>query len=95
MDRNEIEGLLSKHKPILRENYFVSRIGLFGSYARDEQTEQSDIDILVDFDGPIAFEFLDLKDYLERLFAKKVDLVTIRSLKPYVKNDVLNEVRYA
>ena len=85
MTRDEIEKLLRKHKPILRERYYVSKIGLFGSYVRNEQTEQSDVDILVDFDGPVAFEFLDLKEYLETLFKKRVDLATSRSLKPSLK----------
>ena len=95
MTKNEIEELLKKHKPTLRENYFVSKIGLFGSYVRDEQTDQSDVDILVEFDGPVAFEFLDLHEYLEKLFRKKVDLVTRRSLKPYARDEILSEVRYA
>jgi uncharacterized protein len=94
MDREGIEKILKEHKEILAEQYFVQKIGLFGSYVRNEQKEESDVDILVEFDGPVSFEFLDLKDYLESLFCKPVDLVTTRSLKPYLREEILNEVRF-
>ena len=72
----EIEAILRKHKEELRERFGVSSIAIFGSYARGEETELSDVDILVEFERPIGWEIVDLKDYLESLLGIKVDLVT-------------------
>jgi uncharacterized protein len=94
MQREDIEKILSEHREILISEYHVSRIGLFGSYARNEQTEKSDVDILVDFSHPLGLKFVSLKFYLESLFGKPVDLVSSKALKPYIKDNVLREVRY-
>ena len=75
--------------------FHVKRIGIFGSYARGEQTEASDIDILVEFSAPIGWEIVDVKDYLEQLLELRVDLVTIPALKPQYRDRVLGEVVYA
>ena len=92
--REEIEARLKKHKPFLTERFKVKRIGLFGSYIRGEQTEGSDVDILVEFSTPIGWEFIDLKDFLESLLGLKVDLVTEGALKPQMKDRILQEVVY-
>ena len=89
-----IEERLKKYKPQLAEKYNVKEIGFFGAYARREQTEESDVDILVEFSGPIGWRFIDLKDELEEILGKKVDLVTKNALKPQMKNDILKEVIY-
>ncbi|MHA0858503.1 nucleotidyltransferase family protein [Paenibacillus sp. CMAA1364] len=94
MKREEIGNILKDQKEILLEQYFVGKIGIFGSYAREEQTETSDIDILVEFIRPVGFEFLELKDYLESIFNKPVDLVTENALKPYMKQEILSEVQF-
>lgn len=89
-----IEERLRQYKPQLAERYNVGKIGLFGSFARGEQTEDSDVDILVEFTEPVGWEFIDLKDELEEILGKKVDLVTKNALKPQMKNDILKEVIY-
>jgi predicted nucleotidyltransferase len=94
MSRYEIEEMIKKHKPILHEKYKVESIGIFGSYARNQETDESDIDILVSFHEPVGWEFVDLKEYLENLLRKKVDLVTEGALKPQLKEAVLREVVY-
>jgi uncharacterized protein len=94
MKRQDIEHILKEQKSYLADKYFVSKIGLFGSYARDEQSSESDIDILVDFIKPVGFEFIDLKDYLESLFNKPVDLVTVNAIKPFMRQEILDEVQY-
>ncbi|MBS3901942.1 MAG: nucleotidyltransferase family protein [Dethiobacter sp.] len=94
MSRFEIEEIIKKHKPILHEKFKVKSIGIFGSYARNQETDKSDIDILVSFREPVGWEFVDLKEYLENLFGKKVDLVTEGALKPQLKDAVLREVVY-
>ncbi len=94
MKREDIERILREQKYYLSENYYVEKIGIFGSYARNEQSNESDIDILVVFSRPVGFKFIDLKDYLESLFKKPIDLVTENALKPYMKDDILSEVLY-
>jgi uncharacterized protein len=94
MQKKDIEKILWEHKDILAEEYHVSRIGLFGSYVRNEQTEKSDVDILVEFSRPLGLKFVSLKFYLESLFGKPVDLVSSKALKPYIKDHILREVQY-
>lgn len=70
-------------------------MGIFGSFAKGEGREESDIDILVEFEKTVDFfEFLDLKEFLENLFHREVDLVTKRALKPLIKEKILKEVIY-
>jgi predicted nucleotidyltransferase len=74
----------------------VKEIGIFGSVARSEQTAASDVDVLVEFSEPVGFfAFLDLEDFLTRIFGKKVDLVTKRALKLAVKDQILKDAVYA
>lgn len=94
MDRSEIEEIIRKNKIFLEKKFFVKKIGLFGSYVREQQTEESDVDILVEFSKPVGLEFFDLKEYLESVLNKKVDLVTIGALKPTMKDRILKEVRF-
>jgi len=93
--KKEIEKLLRKKKPYLKKRFNVIEIGFFGSYARGEETDKSDIDILVSFSDSIGWEFIDLKEYLEKLLDCTVDLVTIKALKPQLKESILREVVYA
>ncbi|QDA32428.1 nucleotidyltransferase family protein [Thermococcus indicus] len=72
----EIEAILKEHKEELRRRFGVSSIAIFGSYARGEETELSDVDILVEFERPIGWEIVDLRDYLESLLGIEVDLIT-------------------
>ncbi|MFZ4450790.1 nucleotidyltransferase family protein [Salibacterium aidingense] len=89
-----IDQRLKRIKPVLQEKYHVSKIGYFGSYAREKQTDESDIDLLVEFSKPIGLEFVSLKEYLEQELNRKVDLVTERALKPQLKESILREVIY-
>jgi uncharacterized protein len=73
-------------------SFGVQSLALFGSVARDEATEASDLDFLVEFEGSATFDrYMDLKFFLEDLFGKPVDLVTRRSLKPQIAESVLEE----
>jgi len=72
----EIEAILKQHEHELEEKYKVKKIGIFGSYARGEQQEGSDIDIIVEFKEPVGFLFVHLADFLEKILGAKVDLVT-------------------
>lgn len=93
--RKKVEETLKRYKPLLMEQFKVKEIGIFGSYIRGEESEKSDVDILVEFYDPIGWEFIDLKEFLEEILGKKVDLVTVRALKPQLKDKILKEVVYA
>lgn len=94
----EVEKIIEKLKevkPELERSYFVKEIGVFGSYVRDEQTENSDIDILIDYNrGMTLFTISDLQDFLEKIFNKKVDIAFKRSLRPRIGQRILSEVIY-
>lgn len=90
----EIKDKLGTVKSKLKEDYKVVSIELFGSYARNEQTENSDLDILVSFDEknyPKYVEFVKLEDYLAQLVNLKIDLVPKDSIKPFLRKYILNE----
>jgi len=93
--KTEIEKALRESLPLLASRFHVGRIGIFGSYVRGEQTEASDVDILVEFTAPIGWEIVDVRDHLEQLLGMRVDLVTIPALKPQYRDRVLSEVVYA
>jgi hypothetical protein len=88
----DVAEILRRHRASLFERFRVSRIGVFGSFARGEQTEGSDIDILVEFSEPIGWEFTDLQAFLENVLGRKVDLATVRALKPQLRDRILAEV---
>jgi len=94
----EIKTCLEKLKPILKKHYQVETIGVFGSFARGDQTPKSDIDILVEFSEPNTidlFDFIKLEEFLSRKLGTKVDLVTKSALKPMIKDQILKETVYA
>jgi len=94
-NRQDILSSLTKIKDEVAKEYSVKRIGVFGSVARDEQTDQSDIDLLVEFSKPVGFvHFMQLEEFLSERLGNHVDLVTPDSLKPVIKQDVLSEVIY-
>ena len=89
MNRDTVLKLLSEHREEVRERYGARRLALFGSAARDELRDDSDIDVLVEFEGPATFDvYFDLKTRLEELFGRPVDLVTEKGLKPRARRHV-------
>ena len=90
----EIETKLRDLKPILANDFSVEKIGYFGSYSANEQNEQSDLDILVQFSQPIGWRFFTLEKFLEDQFGLKIDLVTYNALKSQLKENILNQVRF-
>jgi len=93
--RQDILASLKNLKKVVAKEYSVKTIGVFGSVARDEQTGQSDIDLLVEFSKPVGFvTFMRLEHFLSEQLGNKVDLVTSDSLKPVIRQDVLSEVIY-
>ncbi|MBD3843242.1 MAG: nucleotidyltransferase family protein [Campylobacterales bacterium] len=95
MDKAFIINFLKSHKQELKTQFGLEKIGLFGSYARDEQTSQSDIDIAVEIRSDNKFRsFFALKHYLEDNLHKKVDLGIESTLKPIVRNYIAKDIIY-
>ncbi|WP_429884595.1 nucleotidyltransferase family protein [Geoalkalibacter halelectricus] len=91
----DITRKLHNHLTELRQQFGVEKIGIFGSYARNEQRPESDIDLLVEFARPVGFvRFMQLEAHLQELLGIKVDLVTPKALKPHMGKRILDEVRY-
>ncbi len=80
--------------PAIRTQFGVTKIGIFGSFARGEQTPKSDVDVLVDFAQGYATlrNFVSLSDNLETLFRRKVDLLTVGGIDKYIRSHVEAEV---
>jgi uncharacterized protein len=89
----EIFDIIKSQANDIKIRFSVKRIGIFGSVARGEQKESSDIDILVEFEKPTFRNFMNLSFYMEDLLGRKVDLVTVKGLhpriRPYVEKDVI------
>ncbi|MFY0600112.1 MAG: nucleotidyltransferase family protein [Cyclobacteriaceae bacterium] len=90
----DIEQKINSIKPILGQEYGVEKIGYFGSFASETQTEESDIDILVSLSKSVGWKFFDLKEYLEGILDRRVDLVTEGSIREQWKESIMQQVRY-
>jgi predicted nucleotidyltransferase len=91
----KIMEVLKNNKEFLKKNFRVTRIGIFGSFARNEETENSDIDILVEFEKtPDMVTFFSVEEFLEKKLNKKIDMVRPQGLKKHIKENVLSEVIY-
>ena len=87
--------LLRTNKDEMKRQYGVTKIVLCGSYSRDEQRDDSDIDIVVELESGNAFRsFFGLKLYLEKMFDKPVDLGIEHAIKPAVRENMLKSIRY-
>lgn len=87
--------ILKSHEREMKKRFGVKRIGLFGSFAKGEQKDTSDVDILVEFEEPTFDNFMNLAFFLEDLFSRRVELVTPDSLSPYIAPYVEKEVVWA
>ncbi|NET60146.1 MAG: nucleotidyltransferase family protein [Symploca sp. SIO2E6] len=92
---NEIKQFLINHKPTIQEKYQITELGIFGSYVRGEQTEESDLDVLIDYsNAPSLLDIVDLEFYLSDSLGIKVDVVSKKGLRSRVKENILAEVIY-
>ena len=94
--KEEIVTYLKSNKSFLYDKFGVTRIGIFGSFVRDQQTPSSDIDIIVEIEKgrKNIHIFLRLKRFLEKELAKKVDLGFEHSLKPIVRDKIKGQIIY-
>ena len=95
MTRDEVLDLLQTHKTVLADRFGVTGLALYGSFARDEATPESDVDVLVEFQAPPDWRrYFGVQFYLEDLLGRTVDLAAPgevrRELRPYVERDVIN-----
>ena len=85
--------ILRNHEQEIKRRFAVRRIGLFGSFVRGEETKESDIDILIEFEDPTFRNFMNLAFYLEDIFSRRVDLLTPEGIshriRPYVEKEVV------
>lgn len=96
-DLENITQKITENKEYLKETYGVKEIGVFGSYARGEDSPLSDIDVLFSIDKKkddkiSIFDLVDMKSYLESILGKTVDIVEKKAIKPLLINQILSEV---
>ncbi len=95
---NHILRYLSSNKERYRKDFHLTKIGVFGSFARDEQTEESDIDLIVEFEQETQNLYLlkmQLKSEIQSKFHRPVDICREKYIKPVFKNQILSEAKYA
>lgn len=90
----EIKESLSNHKTKLFNDYPLKSIAIFGSYSREEQSNKSDVDILVEFNDKIGIRFIDLADELENIIGFKVDLVSKKGIKKEYLESINTDLIY-
>ena len=95
MDNKEhITKALKDNKLDLFARYHLTSIGIFGSFTREDFRDDSDIDILIDYDQPIGIEFIDLAEELEKILNRKVDLVPKNGVKPKYFDEIQKDLIY-
>jgi uncharacterized protein len=90
----DIKNTLNKHKPDLLERYPIKSLAIFGSFARNEQTDDSDLDLMVEFNDRIGLRFVDLADEIEDYLGIKVDLVSRKGIKERYFQAIKSELIY-
>jgi len=95
LDRSKILEVLREIKPSLQEKYGVTRLGIFGSVARDEATETSDVDVVMEMENPNLFMRVHIKEELEEALDKPVDVIRYRErMNTFLKNRIDLEAVY-
>jgi predicted nucleotidyltransferase len=92
LTREEIENVLRGEYPYLASAYGVKRIGLFGSYAKGTPTAASDVDLVVEFERPVGFRFVEFSEYIERLLGRDIDVLTPAGIQGIRLDRVAREI---
>ena len=99
LTKEKIKGKLREKYPYLVFEYGIKRIGLFVSYSKGKETEDSDVDIIVEFERPIGLRFVEFAEYLEELLGKKTDILTPGGVRgrivKRIAKDIEKSVSYA
>jgi len=95
MNRDDVLNMLREYKNNNHQKYGIENIGIFGSIARGDATEASDVDICIETKTPDLFMLVHVKEDLQNLFHKSVDIVRLRDrMNPYLKNRIIKEAIY-
>ena len=94
IDKEYITKTLKDNKVDLAARYHLKFIGIFGSFTREDFREDSDIDILIDYNQPLGIEFIDLAEELEKILNRKVDLVSQNGVKPKYLEEIKKDLIY-
>jgi predicted nucleotidyltransferase len=92
--QTDILEKLKELKPLLKKEYAVKEVGIFGSFSDNTYSEESDIDILVELEEPIGWKFFSLELFLENILGRKIDLVTKNAVKEQIRENILKQVKY-
>lgn len=90
----ELKEIINQHRQRLEEEFKVKSIAIFGSYAKGEESSESDLDVLVEFKEPVGFIFIHLADFLEEILQTKVDLLTPDAIKPNRRKYIMESLIY-
>jgi predicted nucleotidyltransferase len=90
----ELKKIIAQNQTLLEQKYKVKTLAFFGSFVHGDQTEESDIDVLVEFSEPVGLLFIHLGDFLEEILGIKVDLLTPDAIKPNRKKFIMDELVY-
>ena len=93
LSQREITNILRKELPHLKTIFGVKRIGIFGSYSNGVQKEESDVDLIVEFERPIGLKFFELSEYIDNLLGKKVDILTPAGIKSIRVKEVAENIK--
>ncbi|MFH1832421.1 MAG: nucleotidyltransferase family protein [bacterium] len=94
VNKTTILQFLREHKDVLEKNFGVTKIALFGSFARGQETENSDIDLLIDMKEHDFDKRYDLKEFLEEAFGRTVDVGYFDSVRKFIMRQILKEIVY-
>ncbi|MCX6285473.1 MAG: nucleotidyltransferase domain-containing protein [Bacteroidetes bacterium] len=94
INKENITNILKANKLDLLARYHLKSIGIFGSFTREDFKDDSDIDILIDYEQPIGIEFIDLAEELEKILNLKVDLVSKNGIKPKYLEEIQKDLVY-
>ena len=94
--REDYMAILRKYRTLKSDIYGIIKIGIFGSVARNEQTEESDVDICIEMNAPDLFNMVHIKEDLQKLFGRNVDIVRLRkNMNPMLLNQIERDGVYA
>ncbi|MFA6292661.1 MAG: nucleotidyltransferase family protein [Victivallales bacterium] len=86
-------SILKKEHPYLLKEYGAKKLAVFGSFAKGKQNKHSDVDIIIEFNKPVGFKFIELSEYLEKALHRKVDIITEEGLKSIRNPEISSEIR--
>jgi predicted nucleotidyltransferase len=93
ISQEQVKQQLRDNYAFLSTEYGVTKIGLFGSYAKGTADEESDIDLVVEFERPLGFKFIEMIEYLEQLLGKKVEVLTLTGIEDIRIPQVAQEIK--